>query len=183
MRRAATRVVLVLIGLAMLCLSATSGQGAVFKEYELKAAFLYHFTKFTEWPTNRFQNADAPFIIAMAGHSRSTVELEQIAQERKVQGRTVIIRTVKTLEAAHDAHVLFVSSSEDARLKEWLPAVPRSGLLSIGESESFARQGGIINFVLEGENIRFEINMGQADSAGVKISAQLQKLARIVRRK
>ncbi len=181
---AVTRWVVALIGLAMLCLSATSSRGAeVLKEYELKAAFLYNFTKFIEWPTNRFQDANAPFVVAVAGNSPCTAELEEIAQERKINGRSLIIKLVKTPEAAKGAHVLFVSVSEDARLKEWLTAAHNAGILSVGESEPFFKQGGIINFILEGEKIRFDLNIGRADATGLRVSAQLQKLARSVRRK
>jgi len=181
---AVTRWVAALIGLAMLCWSAASGKGAeVLKEYELKAAFLYNFTKFIEWPTNRFQDAHAPFVVAVAGHGPCTAELEKIAKERKVNGRTLIIKWVKIPEAAKGAHVLFVSVSEDSRLKEWLAAAHGAGVLSIGESEPFARQGGMINFGLEGEKIRFDLNIERADAAGLKVSAQMQKLARTVRRK
>jgi hypothetical protein len=181
---AVTRWVAVLIGLAMLCVSTTSGKGAeVLKEYELKAAFLYNFTKFIEWPTNSFAEANAPFVVAVAGNSPCTAELQKIAKERKVNGRALIIKLVKTPEAAKGAHVLFVSVSEDARLKEWLAAAHSAGVLSIGESEPFFKQGGIINFILEGEKIRFDLNIGQANATELKISAQLQKLARTIRKK
>lgn len=182
--RAATRWFAILFGLTILCLSTGIGKGAeALKEYELKAAFLYNFTKFVEWPTNHFPNAQAPLVVAVAGQSPCTAELEKIARERKVNGRALIIKMVKTPEAAKDAHVLFLPASEDSRLKEWLAGVQGAGVLSIGESESFARQSGIINFVLEGEKIRFDLNIDQAEAAGLKVSAQLQKLARTVRKK
>ena len=181
---AAARWLSVLVGFVTLCLSAGSGQGAeALKEYELKAAFLYNFTKFIEWPTNRFQDAKAPFVVAVAGSSPCTAELEKIAKERKVNGRPLIIKTVKTPEAARDAHVLFVPTSENARLKEWLPSMQGAGVLSIGESEPFLKEGGILNFVLAEEKIRFDLNIDQAEAAGLRVSAQLQKLARSVRKK
>jgi len=174
----------ILIAAVMLCSSATRSPGAApLKEYELKAAFLYNFTKFIEWPTNRFANANAPFVVAVAGNSSSTIELEKIATERKVNGRKLIIKTVKTPEDAKDAHVLFVSATEDSRFENWLAAAHGAGVLTIGESESFFKQGGIINFVLEGEKIRFDLNIDQAEAAGLKVSAQLQKLARNINKK
>jgi hypothetical protein len=79
--------------------------------------------------------------------------------------------------------VLFVSASEESHQKAWLAAAHHQGVLTIGESESFLKDGGAINFLLEGEKIRFEINIDQSEGAGLKVSAQLQKLAKAVRRK
>jgi hypothetical protein len=183
---ALARWAIMLIGLAMLCPGFGTCLGAetpALKEHELKAAFLYNFTKFIEWPTNRFQNANAPFVVAVAGNSPCTAELEKIAKERKVSGREIIIKRVATAEAVGDAHVLFMPASEDARGKDWLAALRGRNVLTIGESELFGKQGGIINFLVEGEKIRFEVNMDQADASGLKVSAQLQKLAKTVRRK
>jgi len=90
---------------------------------------------------------------------------------------------VQTPGAAEGAQILFVPAAEDARLKDWLAAAHVAGLLTIGESESFIKQGGIINFALEGEKIRFDLNIARAEATGLKISAQLQKLARSVSRK
>jgi hypothetical protein len=180
----ATRWISSVIGLAMFFFGLTNSHTAEpLKEYELKAAFLYNFTKFIEWPTNRFQDASTPFVVAVAGHSPCAAELEKIAKERKVNGRTLIIKTVTTPEDAQDAHVLFIPASKGAQLKEWLAAAHQAGVLTIGESESAGWKSSIIHFVLEGEKIRFDLNVEQAETAGLKISAQLQKLARTVRKK
>ncbi len=176
----------VLLGLAMFWFGTESGRSAEtasLKEHELKAAFLYKFTKFIEWPTNTFRDTNAPFVVAVAGNSPCKAELEQIAKERKVNGRDLIIKTIKTPEGLKGAHVLFVSAGEDTRLKDWLAASRAAGILTIGESESFAREGGIINFSIEGERIRFDLNITEAEAAGLKISAQMQKLAKTVRKK
>lgn len=175
-----------LMGFAVLGSGPTSAFGAetpALKEYELKAAFLYNFTKFVEWPSRSFPDANAPFVVVVAGNSPCAVELEKIAKERKINGRHMLVKRATTFEAAHDAQALFISASEDSRAKDWLSAVRGRSVLTIGESDSFCRQGGIINFVLEGQKIRFEINMEQAETAGLKVSAQLQKLARTVLRK
>lgn len=173
-----------MIGLAMLGVCVTVSKGAdASKEHELKAAFLYNFTKFIEWPTNRFQDANAPFIVAVAGTSLCTAELEKIAKERKVNGRTLVIKTVTTPEDAQNAHVLLIPASKSTQLKEWLAAAHQAGVLTIGESDSAGWKNSIINFALEGEKIRFDLNVEQAETAGLKISAQLQKLARTIRKK
>lgn len=182
---ATMRRLIMLFGLAIFCGAAGTGQGAEvrFKDYEVKAGFLNNFTKYVEWPTNRFHAPNAPFIVAVAGNSPCKAELELIARERNPQGRGLIIKTVTTPEAAQEAHVLFISASEDSRMKEWLNAVQGRSVLTVGESELFGKQGGMILFLLEGEKIRFELNMDQATAAGLRVSAQLQKVAKSVRRK
>src|SRR5205085_1775728 len=115
------------------------------KEHELKAAFIYNFTKFIEWPTNSFSDPAAPFVIAVAGNTRCTVELEQIAKERKVHGRDLVIKVVKTPEDIQGAQILFIAASEESHMKDWLAAVRGAGELTIGESESFLKEGGMIN--------------------------------------
>ncbi|HTD67267.1 MAG TPA: YfiR family protein [Candidatus Limnocylindria bacterium] len=185
LRWPADRGLMLLIGLAMLMLAAgrmIGAEVAVAKEHELKAAFLYNFTKFVEWPTNSFADTNTPLVIAVAGPSPCAAALEPLARDRKVNGRSFIIKTVKKPEEAAGAHLLFVPASENARLKDWLAWSAGQSVLTVGESEEFAQQGGMIVFLVEGEKIRFEINMAQADAARLKVSAQLQKLAKTVRR-
>jgi hypothetical protein len=152
------------------------------KEYQLKAAFLYNFTKFVEWPTNSFDDPDAPLILAVAGKGPCAAELEQVVKGRTANGRRIVVKMVETPEAAKGAHVLFLPASEDPRIEEWLGAVRNAGTLTVGESEPFAKAGGIIRFLLEGDKVRFEINVDSTEQAGLKISAQLLKLAKTVRR-
>jgi hypothetical protein len=174
------------VGSAMFCASVVSCLAADspgFKEHELKAAFLYNFTKFIEWPTNRFADTNAPFVVAVVDDGPLTTELEQVANSRKVGGRVLIIKQVKAPAEMRGVHMVFFHDLPDSRVKEWLTAAHAAGVLTVGESEAFFKQGGMINFLLEGEKIRFEINVDQTETAGLKISAQLQKLAKSVRHK
>ena len=175
-----------LIGATLFCLGFVSCFGAdapVRKEHELKAAFLYNFTKFVEWPTNSFSDNNAPFVVAVAGESPCRAELDKIAKERKVNGRNLVIKSVTTPEAVAGAHALFIPATQDLRVKDWLDAVRNRNVLTVGESDLFRKHGGIINFLLEGEKICFEVNMDEANATPLKVSAQLQKLAKTVRRK
>jgi hypothetical protein len=174
-----------LVGAA--CFSAGSSQGTAAetpasKEYQIKAAFVYNFTKFVEWPPNSFDDPDAPIVIAVAGKGPCAAEVERSVKDRTVNGRQILVKTVETPGAAKGAHVLFLSASEDSRLEEWLGAFRSAGTLTVGESEPFAKAGGIIRFVLEGDKVRFEINIDSAERAGLKVSAQLQKLAKSIRK-
>lgn len=167
----------------MLPPAGANAQFTTAKEHQLKAAFVFNFVKFVEWSGSRFQDANSPLIIAVAGQSPITAELVKAATGRKINGRELIIKNIETPEAARSAHVLFVSRGEDHRLDGWLAAVQGQSILSIGESDQFGAHGGMINFVLEGEQLRFDINVGSAEAVKLRISSELQKLAKTVRRK
>ena len=161
---------------------AAGAEVVSFQEHPVKAAFIYNFFKFVEWPASRFQETNSPFLIGVVGKGPITAALKAAVQDRKINGRDFIVQAVATPEEARAAHLLFVAAAEDKQLDKLLKALASSSVLTVGESEEFARQGGMICFVLENGKIRFEINMDSAQRAGVKISAQLQKLARTVRR-
>ena len=162
--------------------TVSSVDSPVSREFQIKAAFLYNFTKFVEWPAGKFQETNSPLIIGVAGSSPMTAAIEAIVKDRQINGRPIVVKAVQTREAAQATHLLFIPSSEDSRLESLLPSGAASGVLTVGESEKFASDGGMIHFITEGGKLRFEINMGIVEQAGLQISAQLQKLAKAVRR-
>jgi len=153
------------------------------KEYQIKAAFLYNFTKFVDWPDSSFADASSPIIIGVLGANPFDGELAKVVEGRKVNGRPLVVKQLGDIQEATGVHVLFMGRTEDQKVAERLATLKGKPILTVGESESFAKGGGMIKFLLEGDKVRFEINVDSADEAGLKISAQLQKLARTVRRK
>ena len=149
---------------------------AIPKEYKLKAAFIYNFAKFVEWPAAAFPDTASPIVIGVLGRNPFGDELLNAVKNRKINGRSIHIRQVSTAAEASRTQVLFVSAGEERNfgaLKNSLGA----GVLSVGESAAFASQGGTINFSLVEDKLRFEINMAAAHRSQLKISAQLLKLA------
>jgi len=153
------------------------------KESQIKAAFVFNFTKFVEWPAARFAAADSPIIIGVFGKSPVAQQLPDAIKDRKVNGRGIVFKPIEKIEDTKSVHLLFVPASADSEVVELLKVMKGTSVLTIGESEVFAKAGGMINFVREGDKVRFEINTDSAEQAGLKISAQLQKLAKSVRRK
>lgn len=151
------------------------------KEYKLKAAFIYNFAKFVEWPASSFPNAGSPIVIGVLGGNPFGEELSNTVKGRRIHGRAIEIRNVRTAAEAGGAQILFVSAGGEKNFSA-LSNAPGAGVLSVGESAMFTRQGGIINFLLEGNRLRFEINMAAANRSGLKVSAQLQKLASAIHR-
>ena len=117
-------------------------------EYKVKGAFLYNFAKFVEWPATAFKTNDSPLVIGVLGDTRLPPDLEQAVEGRTVNGRPVVVRRSKRIEDLLEAHVLFISSSEQADYGRIMRMLSGRGVLTVGESPEFLRQGGVINFVL-----------------------------------
>ncbi len=171
-----------LLGFAPMIFTALAGAGeAATREYQLKAAFLYNFTKFVEWPAASFSSDDSPIVIGAYCPDPFTSELARIVAGRRVFNRSVRARRLEAPEDARQVHVVFVCAAEEARLPAVDKAIGSRAVLTVGETELSERLGSIIKFVPEDDKIRFEINIRAAERANLKLSAQLQKLAKLVR--
>jgi hypothetical protein len=156
-------------------------QDLVSKEYQIKAAYLYNFAKFVEWPAQSFTNSESPLVIGVFGQNPFGDELTAIAKDHKINGRNIVVRRVATVREAGGVHLMFIGAAEAGRLAETLAALKANRVLTVGESEKFIAAGGMINFMLEENRVRFEINAAAAEQQGLEISAQLLKLAKSVR--
>lgn len=149
-------------------------------EYQIKAAFLYNFAKFVDWPGDAADSSQ-PLVIAVFGADPFGSVLEETVQGRLVQGRRVMVRRPTRAEDLLPCQVLFVGSSEKSRLAGILRAVEGSGVLVVGEMEGFLRLGGMIAFSVEDGKVRFEINEEAARRDGLKIGSKLLLLAKAPR--
>jgi YfiR/HmsC-like len=150
-------------------------------EYQLKAAFLYNFTKFVDWPPQPGDNREKPFAICVIGDDPFRGGLESIVEGKSVNGRVLAVRHIKRVEEAQGCRIAFISASEKARLWLILNALRGSGVLTVGDTEGFAEMGGVINFILVDNRVHFEINLDAAKVQGLNISSRLLRLAQIVR--
>lgn len=149
-------------------------------EYALKAAYLFNFIQFIQWPGSDLTAIDAPIVIALLGEDPFGGALDQAVKDKTVHGRRFEIRRIKNPGELRDCHVLFVCGSESRRIPEILAAVRKKGILTVSDIEWFAEQGGMINFFMESNRVRFKINPAAAEGAGIRISSQLLKLGMIV---
>jgi hypothetical protein len=149
-------------------------------EYPVKLAFLYNFTKFVEWPPESYREASAPLAICIVGHDPFNPDLETELRTRKVGDHPVEVRPLRATDTVNACHVVFVPVTEKDHAGKIMKGLRGSNTLTVGESDGFAAMGGIINLVVEGDKIRFEVNPAAADRAGLKISAKLLSMAKIV---
>lgn len=175
-RRAA---LITLLGAVLLATVPAAAGPRVAGEYEVKAAFLYNFAKFIEWPDRAFPAADAPFVIGVLGDDPFGPALDDL-ERREVHGRKVVVWRIGSVRTAPACHILFVSESERRDLEAVIRGLQSMPTLLVSDIEDFARRGGMIAFEPQGDRLTFAINPVAARKAGLKISSQLLKLARIV---
>jgi len=146
-------------------------------EYQIKAAFIFNFAKFVEWPAAAFAKASSPIVVGVLGENPFRDALEKTIKNKTVDEHPVIIREFRAATDATNCHILFISGSEKGRLPQILKQLNGRNVLTVGEMPGFTGEGGMINFVLDGTKIRFQINNDAANSAGLKISSKLLKLS------
>ncbi len=149
------------------------------KEYSIKASFVFKFLEFVDWPENSTANSN-DLVIAVIGKTPIAAELQKISSNYKTDNRKIKIKMVNHVKELDDANLVFISSSKMSELKAIMDWADSSGALTIGDEPGFAQLGIMINFTIEQESIRFEINKGSAESAGIKISSLLLNVAKIV---
>jgi hypothetical protein len=146
-------------------------------EYQVKAAFLLNFTKFTDWPPSETAIAETPFDICIVGEDPFGSVLDQMVEGETFQGRRIAVQRVRRpLPAA--CQVVFVDKAE--KDVEGLLSEVGTGVLTVGEAPGFLRAGGIIGFVVENRRVRFDVNQGAAARARLRISSKLLSVARSV---
>ncbi len=163
-------VLLVLLPLA--ALGSRAGAEGQAGEYELKAAFLYNFAKFVEWPADAGGGA---ICLGIVGPDPFGPTLERLLAGKTVHERPLAIRRFASADAVEPCHLLFVSAAAASTYPAEIWT--RTGVLAVGESDAFLSAGGVIAFTMEGNKLRFTINAGAADRAQLKLSSQLLKLA------
>ncbi|MGC8784070.1 MAG: YfiR family protein [Armatimonadota bacterium] len=152
-----------------------------YKEAEVKAAFLYHFTSYVEWPASAFASNSSPFVIGVLGKSEVFPPLQNVVRGKNWNGRSFVVRHVDTAKEMRECHILFIADTEAKRLPQILEILDDAPVLTVGESEGFAQKGGMINFFIEQNRVRFEINPDAAKRVRLTISSKLLHLAKVVR--
>ena len=148
------------------------------REYQLKAAFIYNFAKFVDWPARTLSSADSTLVVGVFGPDPFGSALEGL-QSKTAKGRNIQVKRFSTLEAleAESAHILFINPSTEDELDEILQSLSDNSVLTVGEGRGFTEAGGIIAFVNRKTKVRFLINVDAGRRCGLQMSSQLLRLA------
>jgi hypothetical protein len=165
------------LSLALLLPADAGAQASQPSQYQVKAAFLFNFAKFVEWPPESFAGEASPLVIGILGDSPFGGDLERTIQNKTINNRSLVIKQLHLLAEATNCQILFISNSENKRLPEIIQSLRGTAVLTVGETDGFTQAGGIINFVPEASKIRFQINDDAAKAARLKISSKLLSLA------
>jgi hypothetical protein len=171
----------VLASIAALVLACVSvAQTAATAEHELKVAFLFHFAQFVEWPEETLKDANSPLTYCTIGGDPFHGALDASLSGKTIGARPFRVLHFKQPQEIQGCQVLFIGAEEKKLLPAILAGVKGNSILTVGESEHFVEDGGMIGFLLEENKIRFEINLEAAKKAKLKISSKLLALAKTV---
>jgi hypothetical protein len=159
---------------------AQTADASVSSEYLIKAGFTYNFAKLMEWPASVFPQPDSPIVIGILGTDPFGNTLDAVLAGKKVNARSFVVKHLKWGMDLKDCNILFVSTSETAHLDEIFHMFKGLPILTIGQMPDFARRGGIINFIVVDDKVRFEVNVEAAKQANINISSRLLTLAKII---
>jgi len=149
-------------------------------EYRVKAAFVYKFGDYVEWPPAAFANSSSPLVIGVIGADAMADELARIAAGRTIAGRPVAVRKLRYGAPLSGLHVIFIGQSDSARVATALEASKGQAALTVTESTDGLRLGSVINFVVVSDKVRFDVALPSAEASQLKISSRLLAVARKV---
>jgi hypothetical protein len=165
-----------IVAASILCCSATvAAQEVVYKEEEVKAAFLYHFATFVQWPET--MPVERPFSVAVLGDDEVAAELEKFLPGREIQGRPMQVRRLHALDDLADGDLLFIGADENYRLRELISKIEDRSMLVVTEAPGALKDGSMINFQVIDDRVRFEISLLAAQRAGLELSSRLLSAA------
>jgi YfiR/HmsC-like len=165
---------------ALLSPACLNAQRSSPSEYEVKAAYLYHFGKFVTWPAKAGTGDEFP--ICVLGEDPFGAIFDATIAGETINGKKVVVSRIAKPQEAVSCRILFISASEERQLKEILATLDKTSVLTVSDISQFTRRGGMIQFVVDASRVRFEVNVTTAERAGLTLSSQLLKVAINVRR-
>ena len=183
MNRSLYRLTGLLYGIALTIVLATgqfaSAQSKPPLEYQVKAAFLFNFTRFIHWPAAAYPSADAPFVIGIIGNDPFGSYLDDIVQGEQVDGHPIVVRRYHDIHDITGCQILFMSINEPARLKEILAQTAHQNILTVSDAPGFINMGGVMRFFKSENRIKIEIKLATAKTMQLQISAKLLNVAKV----
>lgn len=151
-------------------------------EFQVKAAYLYNFGRFVQWPDESGADRHEFFEICVLGTDPFGQALDATLAGGTIGGKSVAAKRITKPQDVDSCRILFISSSEESHLKEDLAALDKTRVLTVSDIPRFSERGGMIGFILDGNRVRFDVNLDSAQGAGLTLSSELLKVATSVRK-
>jgi hypothetical protein len=155
-------------------------QGQTASDRQVKAAYLYNFAKFVEWPEQAFANSTAAIRLCVLNDRLFEADVHQVVNGKVLGGRPIDVIGVQALEQLRSCHILFINLSDSREARRILEGLRGASVLTVAEMKGFVADGGIINFVLQDDRVQFEVNHRAANRVGLRISSRLLGVAKFV---
>jgi YfiR/HmsC-like len=178
LKKISTRL-LISLWLILITIPVTGAQNRPDDEHLFKAAYVYNFAKFTDWPETVWKEKNSPLVLCTVGKDELVDGLKWLGG-KEVRGRSVVIRLLESTQISETCHVLYIATSESDRYKNILKSVSDNPVLTVSELPQFARSGGIIELYRKKGRTRFIIDLGAARKIGLMLSARLLGMAVVV---
>jgi hypothetical protein len=163
---------------SMLCVPAHGATAA--DEYQVKAVFLFNFSRFVEWPASAFASPEAPFIVGVFGHDPFGGNLDEVVKGETVNGRPLVVKRLKDVADAAGCQIVFIHQSEARRLPDVLSALGGRSTLTVSDIPGTAQRGVMIRLVTEKGRVRMRVDVDSARASALTISSNLLRAAEIV---
>jgi hypothetical protein len=172
----------VVLACGLLGVPALHAQNAKPTDYDVKAAYLYNFGRFVEWPAEVTAAQSGHFTVCVLGQDPFGPSLDTTLAGETIGGKSIVAKRISNPQESDDCRILFLSPMEGGHLKKIVAELDKKAVLTVSDIPQFAQLGGMIQFVLEGKRVRFEVNLAATQRAGLTLSSELLKVATTVRK-
>jgi len=166
--------------LSLMPLGATTVDAPGYDEYQIKAAFLFHFAQLTTWPASALPPGDESFVICTVNGDPFDGSLEKTIGSKKVQGHAIKVAHLRRAAEAHNCHIAFVPELQHGEMSAVVNDLGNLPILTVGDDESFIQYGGMVAFRRENDRLRFDVNLAAITKSSLNVSSMLLSLARTV---
>ena len=170
-----------IVAWALLAIPVLHAQNPRPTDYEVKAAYLYNFGRFVEWPEKAVAIQGGPFTVCVLGQDPFGHSLDATLAGETIGGKTIVAKRISSAEESGSCQILFLGIMDDSRLNKIIADLDKKAVLTVSDTPQFVKRGGMIQFVREGKKIRFEVNLTATQHAGLRLSSDLLKVATAVR--
>jgi hypothetical protein len=169
------------LGWLMVAAAGVRAQNPKPTDYQVKAAYLYNFGRFVEWPVSVTGKGEF-FTVCVLGKDPFGPILDNVLAGETIGGKSVVAKRISTPQESGNCQILFLSSTEESRLNKIMGAMDKEAVLTVSDMPQFSEHGGMVQFVLEGKRVRFEVNLTAAQNAGLTLRSELLRVATAVKR-